>query len=82
MKVIQGRVPTEMLNSRITLTDRENLSILMPSIVQTAPSQLEQPFTYQDVYEEVQKMGIRTTDVSAGQQVSKLSQLIPAPGQI
>ena len=30
LKVIQGRVPNEMLNSRITSTDRENLSTLIP----------------------------------------------------
>lgn len=33
MKVIHGRVPNELLTSRITSTDRENLSTLIPQLV-------------------------------------------------
>jgi len=54
MKVIHGRVPTELLNSKITSTDRENLSSLVPHLRQTTNTADEQMvMTYQDVYEEV-----------------------------
>ena len=33
MKVIHGNVPAELLGSRITSTDRENLSTLIPHLV-------------------------------------------------
>lgn len=33
MKVIHGRIPNELLASRITSTDRENLSVLIPNLV-------------------------------------------------
>ena len=32
MKVIQGQVSNELMGSRITRTDRENLSILIPNL--------------------------------------------------
>lgn len=33
LKVINGRVPSDLLNSRITRTDRENLSTLIPHLI-------------------------------------------------
>ena len=42
MKVIHGNVPAELLGSRITMTDRENLSTLIPHLVLSTNTAVDQ----------------------------------------
>ena len=56
MKVIHGNIPNELLASRITSTDRENLSTLIPKLVQNNSEPAE--ITYREVYESAQKEGL------------------------
>ena len=65
MKVMHGRVPNELLTSRITSTDRENLSTLIPHLIlgkQDSESQFDN-LTYMDVYE-ASKTNSRATEIS------------------
>ena len=85
LKVIHGRVPNDLLASRITSTDRENLSTLIPHLVsqQNGQSSLDQEgLTYQDVYEVAQKQGVgRGTEISEAARLNNLSTLIPKKQQ-
>ena len=85
MKVIHGRVPNELLTSRITSTDRENLSTLIPHLQinqQNSTNAADQyVFTYQDVYEEARKSGIRSTEISESARFNNLSTLLPTRQQ-
>ncbi len=80
MKVISGNIPQDLLNSRITATDRENLSTLIPQFGKVNENQLPtESFTYQDVYETAQKTGLGATEISSGAaaRMNNLSTLLP-----
>ena len=80
MKVIQGQVSNELMGSRITDTDRENLSTFIPNFAnQGNQSAIEQQvMTYQDVYEEAQKVGLKNTEITdAAARLNNMSTLVP-----
>lgn len=81
LKVINGRVPSDLLNSRITRTDRENLSTLIPHLINQSNGQStldQEALTYQDVYEVAQKQGVnKATEISDAARRNNLSTLVP-----
>ena len=78
MNVIHGRVPTELLNSKISQTDRDNLSTLIPHLLSSNVGTEDQPMTYQDVYQVAQAANFgRGTEVSEEMRLNNLSTLVP-----
>ena len=75
LNVMQGRFPEDMRNSKITSTDRENLSTLIPQFVNKDSNVTQEPvITYQDVFEEAQRQNFRATE---SVRVPNLSTLVP-----